>query len=379
MDHMTPHILLSPPDTGAEDEAALLDAFRSGWVAPAGPHLAEFESALRERTNSPCAVALSSGTAAIHLALRMVGVGYGDRVYASTLTFVASVNPILYEKGTPVFLDSERESWNMDPQLLKEVLQHDAQRNQLPKALILTHLYGQCADIEPIRECCQRYEIPLIEDAAEALGATYRGQPAGTWGDIGVFSFNGNKILTTSGGGALVCRDPATAERIRKWSTQAREEAPHYEHAELGYNYRMSNLLAALGTSQLRQLDTKIQKRKAHYEQYRQAFSDIECLRMMPIAQWGEPNYWLSCFTLDERAPVSPEQLRNHLWHHRIESRPIWKPMHQQPLYQNAEIRGGAVADELFATGLCIPSGSGMTTHQQQDVINAVRKAFDLQ
>lgn len=376
---MTPlakRLYLSPPDMGEAERTALLTAFESGWIAPVGPALDAFESSVRERTGAKHAVALSSGTAALHLALRSCKVQAGDRVYASSLTFVGSVNPILYEHAVPVLIDCERLSWNLDPELLAERLEHDAARGCLPKAVILTHLYGQSADIEPIMEACERFEVPLVEDAAEALGASYRKRAVGTEGFCGVFSFNGNKILTTSGGGILVTDDAALAASVRKWSTQARDPAPHYEHSELGFNYRMSNLLAALGCAQMNSLDDKVARRREHFNAYREAFADLEAISMMPIADYGEPNYWLSCLTVDPDSGVSPETLRCRLDEANIESRPLWKPMHLQPLYRDAETVGGSVAEELYRRGLCLPSGSQMTPEQRTCVIEQVLSCF---
>lgn len=372
----TPRLFLSPPDVGGRERAYLLAAFDSGWVAPVGPELDAFEKAICAFTNAPNAVALASGTAGLHLALRACGVGRGDRVYGSTFTFAGSVNPIVYEGATPVFIDSDRISWNMDPTLLAETLESDARRGELPKALVLTHLYGQSADLDPILAACARYEIPLIEDAAEALGATYRGQQTGTFGRFGVYSFNGNKIITTSGGGMLVTCEADLATRVRKWSTQSRDPAPHYEHTELGYNYRMSNLLAALGRAQLEGLPEKIVRRRAHFEAYKTAFADIGVIEMMPIASFGEPNYWLTCITLSETSGLTPETLRLVLERHNIESRPLWKPMHLQPLYHSAPRIGGAVSEDLFERGLCLPSGSAMSDAERNRVIDIIRDSL---
>lgn len=376
MPETSKRIYLSPPDIGTAEREALSDALESGWVAPVGPALDGFEQAIMQRTGTKHAVAMASGTAAIHLALRACGVSAGDRVYCSTLTFVGSANPILYERATPVFIDCETRSWNLCPDLLAEALEKDAKQGQLPKALVLTHLYGQSAQLKRICELCEHYNLTLIEDAAEALGTTYQGQSVGSFGQFGIFSFNGNKIITTSGGGMLVTSSSTQAERVRKWSTQARDPAIHYEHSELGFNYRMSNLLAALGNAQLACLDEKIARCKEHFDAYTEAFSDIEAITMMPIADYGKPNYWLSCLTLDRASSVSPQAMIATLEAENIESRPLWKPMHCQPLYQEAPVVGGSLSEDLFARGLCLPSGTQMQPEDRDRVIHLIRSMF---
>ena len=376
MPHIEQRLFLSPPDVGTLERQALTDALDSGWIAPVGPALDAFEKTICERIGSKHAVAMSTGTAAIHLALRACGVGSGDRVYCSTLTFAGSCNPIIYEGATPVFIDCETTSWNLDPALFAEAIEADAKKGTLPKALVLTHLYGQSAQLDTILKLCQQYGITLIEDAAEALGATFRGKALGSFGLFGIFSFNGNKIITTSGGGMLVTDDQQAAEQIRKWSTQSRDPASHYEHSELGFNYRMSNLLAALGNAQMQSLDEKITNCKAHYEAYSETFSNIPAIEMMPIAGYGKPNHWLTCITLDDSQTVQPKQIMDALEAQNIESRPLWKPMHCQPFYKDAPCIGGSISEDLFKRGLCLPSGTKMSTKQRNRVIEIVLKCF---
>lgn len=369
-----PRLFLSPPEVGARERALLLDAFDSNWIAPLGPHVDAFEREFAEFVGMRSAAALSSGTAALHLALVLLGVGPGDDVLVPSLTFVASANAVTYVGARPVFVDSERESWNLDPGLVEEEYAARAQAGRpQPAALLAVDLYGQSADWDPILESCARYGVPVIEDAAEALGATYRGRPAGSFGALGVFSFNGNKIMTTSGGGMLVAHDPALIERARHLSTQAREPAPHYEHTEIGFNYRMSNLLAALGRGQLEGLPAKVARRRAVNARYRDAFADVPGIGFLPNASFGEPTNWLTVITVDEAEfGASPTSIREHLESLDIEARPAWKPMHLQPVFASCDMRGGAVAEEIFRTGLCLPSGSSMTEPDVDRVVDAV-------
>jgi dTDP-4-amino-4,6-dideoxygalactose transaminase len=367
-------IHLSPPHLGALEERFVADAIRSNWIAPAGPDLEAFEREFAAAIGARHAAAVSSGTAALHLALRLAGVCAGDVVFVSTLTFVASVNPILYLGATPYLIDSERNSWNMDPELLAEALEAHARRGRLPQAVVLVHLYGQCADIFPIQEACDRYGVVLIEDAAEALGATYHGRAAGTLGAYGVFSFNGNKIITTSGGGMLVAADGEKVVHARKWASQSREPAVHYEHEELGYNYRMSNVLAALGRGQLRVLEDRVAARRRVFDRYRAALDDLPGLSFMPEATWGRATRWLTCLTIDPDAfGADRDDVLHSLEQENVEARPVWKPMHRQPVFQGVRIAGGAVADDLFARGLCLPSGSALTAEQVERVAGIVR------
>jgi dTDP-4-amino-4,6-dideoxygalactose transaminase len=367
-------IYLSPPHMGEDERKLLLEAFDSNWIAPLGPHVDGFERELAAKVGVSHAAALSSGTGAIHLALRILGVGRGDEVIASSLTFSATVNPIVYEGATPVFIDSERATWNLDPGLLEEELAACAKRGKLPKAVIAVDLYGQCADYDRIVAACARYEVPLLEDAAEALGATYKGRHAGTFGAMSVFSFNGNKIITTSGGGMLVSERKDWIEKARHLATQARDPAPHYQHSAIGFNYRMSNLLAAVGRGQLRVLDARVARRREVNAAYRRLLGGLPGLEFMPESPDGRMNAWLTCVTIDPaRFGATREDVRKHLEALEIEARPVWKPMHLQPVFSGCRFRGGAVAAELFERGLCLPSGSSLTDAQVLDIGGQVR------
>jgi pyridoxal phosphate-dependent aminotransferase EpsN len=357
-----PKIYLSPPHMGEAELELVKEAFLSNWIAPVGPHVDAFEKELTEYVGAPNAAALSSGTAAIHMAVRLLGVQRGDEVLCSTLTFAASANPIVYEGATPVFIDSEPATWNMDPKLLRMELDACAVRGRLPRAAIVVDLYGQSADYEPILEACARYGVPVIEDSAEALGASYKGRKAGTQGHCGIFSFNGNKIITTSGGGMLVSSDSALIERARFLASQARDPARHYQHSTIGYNYRMSNVLAGIGRGQLRVLDERIAARRRNFERYTTALGSIGGIKFMPLASYGEANYWLTCITIDpENFGATRDAVYTALAGHNIEARPIWKPLHMQPIFAHCRVRGGAVAESIFERGLCLPSGSNLT------------------
>jgi pyridoxal phosphate-dependent aminotransferase EpsN len=372
-----PRLYLSPPHIGAAERAFVEEAFDTNWIAPLGPHVDAFEAEFAEAVGSGHAVAVSSGTAALHLALRLAGVGRGDEVLVSTLTFCASVNPILYQGGTPTFIDSEAASWNLDPNLVEDVLRRRAAAGRLPKALVAVHLYGQSADLDPLVDLCDRFGVALVEDAAEALGATYRGRTPGTFGQAGIYSFNGNKIITTSGGGMLVTDDGALAAHARKLATQAREPAAHYEHAEVGFNYRMSNVLAGIGRGQLRVLPERVDARRHTCARYEALLGDLPGVAFMPEAPWGRSTRWLTCLTIDPaEAGVDAEAVRLALEAENIEARPVWKPMHLQPAYAGFEAVGGAVAEGLFARGLCLPSGSTLTEADRQRVAAVVRGVF---
>ena len=372
---LPPRIFLSPPHIGPYEADLVGDAFASNWIAPLGPHVDAFEREFCETIGAAHGLALSSGTAALHLALQLLGVGTGDEVVVSTLTFVASVNPVRYLGASPVFVDSERASWNMDPALLAAELDRRARRGRLPKAVVIVHLYGQSADIDPIVAACDRHGVTLVEDAAEALGATYRGRAPGTLGRVGIFSFNGNKIVTTSGGGMLVSDDARLLAHARKLATQARDPAPHYEHSEVGYNYRLSNVLAAIGRGQLRVLAERVQARRRNFEHYRQALADLPGLTFMPEAPWGTHSRWLTTLTIDpEVFGADREAARLALEAENIEARPVWKPMHLQPLFEGAPCVGGKVAETLFDRGLCLPSGSNLTATDRDRVIAVVRR-----
>jgi pyridoxal phosphate-dependent aminotransferase EpsN len=369
-------IYLSVPHMGPNEERYVQEAFRSNWLSTVGPNLDAFERAFSERmAGRPC-VALASGTAGMHLGLRLLGVGPGDTVFCPALTFVASVNPVVYLGAKPVFIDSDRASWNMDPALLAEALEERARRGALPKAVIVVHLYGQSADMDPIVEACRRYDVPLLEDAAEAVGTLYKGRPAGTIAPIGVYSFNGNKIITTTSGGMLVSDNREWVERARYWSQQAREPRVEYHHVDVGYNYRMSNVLAGIGRGQLEVLDERVAQRRAVAFRYRDALADLDGLEFMPQAPYGLHTNWLSCFLIDERRlGVSRDALIAALAEQNIESRPVWKPMHLQPLYAAADRYRGEVSADLYARGICLPSSSSLTDDEQRRVIEAVKAA----
>jgi dTDP-4-amino-4,6-dideoxygalactose transaminase len=355
-------IYLSSPHMSQYEREFLLDAFDSNWIAPLGPHVDAFEKEFAQKVGAAHAVAVSSGTAALHLALVLSGVGPGDEVATSTLTFAASTNAIRYVGAEPVFIDSDRASWNLDTQLLADELEAGVKRNRPIKAVLAVDVLGQCADLEPIVKLCRFYDIPLIEDAAEALGATYHGRAAGTFGQIGCYSFNGNKIITTSGGGMLITDRKELADKARFLATQARDPAPHYEHSQLGYNYRMSNLLAAVGRGQLRVLGDRVERRRANFRFYQEAFADLPGVDFMPEHPGGRSTRWLTCVVIDpDQFGATREDVRLALEQANIESRPLWKPMHVQPLYAGCRVRGGDVSESLFRDGLCLPSGSNLT------------------
>lgn len=371
---MTKQILLSTPHMGDRELEFVKQAFDTNWIAPVGPHVDAFEQEFCQVVGASHAAAVSSGTAALHLALRLVGVGVGDEVFCSTLTFVASVSPISYLGATPVFIDSDRTSWNMTPNLLQEALDRRAKLGKLPKAVVLVHLYGQSADIEPILKACQHYDVPLIEDAAEALGATYKGRSPGTYGRIGIYSFNGNKIITTSGGGMLVSDDAELMAKAKFLATQARDPAPHYQHSEIGYNYRLSNVLAGIGRGQLQVLSDRVAARRHNFEVYQQALGSLPGIEFMPEATWGMATRWLTCLTIDPASfGLDREQLRLALAQAQIEARPVWKPLHLQPVFQGCECIGGAIAQDLFERGLCLPSGSNLADADLDRVITTIK------
>ncbi|MBI5425335.1 MAG: DegT/DnrJ/EryC1/StrS family aminotransferase [Opitutae bacterium] len=374
---MKPRTYLSSPHVGIDELELVKDAFASNWIAPLGPHVDAFENEIAARAGTKHAAALSSGTAALHLAMRWLKLQPSDEVLCSTLTFSASVNPILYERATPVFVDSDERTWNMDPVRLAEAVEDGIKRGKRPKAIVLVHLYGQSADIDPIAAICAAHDIPLIEDAAEALGATYKGRAPGSFGLCGIHSFNGNKIITTSGGGALVSNDRALIEKARFWATQARDPAPHYQHSEVGFNYRMSNVLAAIGRGQLRVLEDRVNARRANCAFYQQAFADLPGIAFMPEADFGRCTRWLTCVTIDSKiAGTDREKVRLALAEENIEARPVWKPMHLQPIFGGTRCYGGDVSERLFRDGLCLPSGSNLTTPDLERVVAAVRKCF---
>ena len=362
---------------GVAELELIKDAFASNWIAPVGPHIDAFEKEFAELVGVKHAAALSSGTAALHLALIVLGVKPGDEVLCPTLTFSASANPIRYEGGQPVFIDAARSTWNMDHDLLREELHDCAARGRLPKAVIAVDLYGQSADYDPILEVCTQYGVPVIEDAAEALGATYNDKVVGSFGKLGVFSFNGNKIITTSGGGMLVSHDESLIERARFLATQARDPAPHYQHSAVGYNYRMSNLLAAIGRGQLRVLSDRVRARREVFAYYKESLGGLPGLEFMPEAPYGVPTRWLTCITIDpDEFGATREDVRLALESADIEARPIWKPLHLQPVFSQCRVRGGAIAEEIFERGLCLPSGSNLTGPELSRIVEIVRGTF---
>ena len=366
-------VFLSPPDVGGEERRMLLEAFDSNWIAPIGPDIDAFEREIAERTGVAHAVALSSGTAALHLALLLAGVERGDEVLVPSFTFIASAAAVTYVGANPVFVDCSADSWNLDPALVEEVLTERAALGRLPSAVITVDLYGETADYAALEALCRRFEVPLIEDSAEALGATYRGRAAGSFGVAGIFSFNGNKIITTSGGGMLVTQSPHLAERARHLATQAREPFPHYEHTTVGYNFRLSNLLAALGRAQLRGLDSRMERRQRIDTAYMAAFSGIPGISFMPRTAVGTSNFWLTCILIDpEIFGADREVVRLALEAHDIESRPTWKPLHLQPAFAGVGLVGIGRCADIFSQGLCLPTGSALTPADQSRVIEIV-------
>jgi pyridoxal phosphate-dependent aminotransferase EpsN len=353
------------------------EAFKSNWVAPLGPQVDAFEMEFAEMNGCHHALAVSTGTAALHLALRVLGVGPGDEVICSSFTFCASATPIVYQGGSPVFVDSELRSWNMDPELLDQELQQCAEKGRLPKAVVVVHIYGQMADMNPIVETCGRYGVPIVEDAAECLGATYEGRQPGTFGIAGTFSFNGNKIVTTSAGGMLVSEDPSVIEKARFLATQARDPAPHYEHSEVGFNYRMSNLLSAVGRAQIRVLRDRVNRKRDVFEAYKARLGDVPGIGFMPEPANCRSTRWLTCITINpEKFGATPEGLRRHLEQNNADSRPLFKPMHMQPVIRGRRVRGGGVSETLFRRGLCLPSGTAMTEEDIDFVCGVIRSAY---
>lgn len=373
-------ILLSTPHMGEAELHYVEEAFRTNWIAPLGPNVDAFESEVADLVGVSHAAALSSGTAAIHLAVRMLGVKPGDRVFCSTLTFSASANPIVYEGGEPVFIDSEPGSWNMSPVALERAFDAARAEGWMPRAVIVVNLYGQSADMDALTEICDRHGVPVIEDAAESLGARYKGRPSGVFGRLGIYSFNGNKIITTSGGGMLVSDDGDLIKQARFLATQARDPAPHYQHSQIGFNYRMSNILAGVGRGQLQVLGERVEARRAVFAAYQAGLADIDGLEWMPEPDWSYSTRWLSAFTLDPAvAGVSVTEIIARLAAEMIEARPIWKPMHQQPVFagcRHFSHGNSPVSDRIFETGLCMPSGSNMTPAEIERVVDVMRGAL---
>ena len=376
----TKRIYLSPPHLDGRERSLLLEALDSNWITTIGPQVEAFEKEICRKIGVKHAVALTSGTAGLHLALLNLGVRAGDTVLCSDLTFAATANVIAYCGAIPVFIDSSRNTWNMDPALLAEELKADAERGKLPQAVIAVDLYGQCADYDPICKVCNDYRIPLIEDAAEALGAKYGQTFAGKFGAMGVFSFNGNKIITTAGGGMLVSDNEEYIKQARFLSSQARDPAQHYEHSQIGYNYRLSNLLAAVGRGQLERLDEKVKQKRAINEFYRIALGDLPGIEFMPEAPYGRSNCWLTVILVSpEEFGMDREGIRLALEAENIETRPVWKPMHLQPVFKDCRIRGGEVSEDLFQRGLCLPSGTQMKEEDLERVVRGIRKCFRAQ
>jgi pyridoxal phosphate-dependent aminotransferase EpsN len=372
-------IYLSPPHLGRHELNYLHKAVEDNWVAPTGPNLTGFEADLCAFTSVAHAVALTSGTAAIHLGLRLLGVGPGDEVLCPSFTFVATANPIVYCGATPVFVDSEADTWNICPVRLREAIADRIKLGRKPKALILVHLYGMPAKLDELLAVAHEYGIAVLEDAAEALGARYRGRPLGSFGQVSVFSFNGNKILTTSGGGALLTPDAALAKRALFLATQAKDSAPHYQHSEIGYNYRLSNLLAGIGRGQMELLEDRVKRRREIFNWYRENLVGLPSLAVAPATEptGSHANRWLTTVLLDPATTTAtPESLRQHLETRKIESRPLWKPLHLQPLFAGAPMYGGAVCEDLFARGLCLPSGTAMGDEELRRVAKAVREGL---
>ncbi|QWU18215.1 aminotransferase class I/II-fold pyridoxal phosphate-dependent enzyme [Paenibacillus sophorae] len=374
-------IFLSPPHMSGREQLYIDEAFDTNWIAPLGPNVDAFEREIAEYTGAGGAVALSSGTAAIHIALRLLGVGPGDRVFCSSFTFVASANPVCYVGAEPVFIDSEPQTWNMSPEALERALEEADLEGRLPKAVIVVHLYGQSAKMKELLALCNRYEVPIIEDAAESLGSTYEGRASGTLGKFGIYSFNGNKIITTSGGGMIVSDDEEALTKARFLATQARDQAPHYQHSVMGYNYRLSNLLAGVGRAQLLVLDERVEARRAVFENYREAFEGLKGVEFMPELPDTRSNRWLTTLTIDEEETgVKISHLLKALADGNIEARPLWKPLHLQPIFENALFYPHSetlcVSEQLFQSGICLPSGSSMTLEQQQRVINCVQRSL---
>ncbi len=374
-------IYLSPPHMSGVELEYVQDAFASNWIAPLGPHVEAFEAEMCQQLGCRKALALSSGTAAIHLALRCLGVGPGDTVFCSSLTFVGSANPILYLGAEPVFIDSEPDSWNMSPVALQKAFDWAEYQGKLPKAVIIVDLYGKSADMEALLPICSHYGVPVVEDAAEALGAAYKGKACGTWGELGVLSFNGNKIITTSGGGMLVSNDEAAISKALFWATQARDPALWYEHSDMGYNYRLSNIIAALGRAQLQVLNERVAAKRAVFARYKAALGGLPGLTFNSEPGDTSCNQWLTVITMDPaQTGVRPMEVIEVLDYENIEARPVWKPMHLQPLFSQCQYfthgEGISVSDSLFADGLCLPSGTAMTEEEQSRVIDTVKGCF---
>ncbi|MGN4848670.1 DegT/DnrJ/EryC1/StrS family aminotransferase [Bacillus cereus group sp. MYBK134-1] len=366
---MGDRIFLSSPHMSDEgyEMHYVKEAFDTNWIAPLGENVNGFEKELAMKVGSNAAAALSSGTAAIHMALKAAGVGEADVVFCQTLTFSATANPIIYQNATPVFIDSDYETWNMCPKALEEAFK----KYPNVKAVIVVHLYGLSADMDKIVELCKKYNVTLIEDAAESLGTYYKGKHTGSFGDYGIFSFNGNKIITTSGGGMLVSNDEERVSKVRFWATQSRDQARHYQHSELGFNYRMSNVVAGIGRGQLKVLDQRVQKKRYIFDFYKRELGNLEGIEFMPSNEWNEPNYWLSSMTLNGK--IRPIDVMEALEKENIESRPVWKPMHLQPFFEKYDFVGTDVSEKLFENGICLPSDTKMTEADLEKVVKIIK------
>jgi len=377
---MNERIFLSPPHMGDNEINFVLDAFKSNYIAPLGPQVDAFEKEMASYVGSKGALALSSGTSAIHLSLRYLGVTQNDIVFCSSLTFIGSANPILYLGATPVFIDSEPETWNMSPKALHDAFINEKKKGKIPKAVIIVNLYGQSADMEKLLSICNEYKVPVIEDAAESLGASYMGKKSGTFGMFGIFSFNGNKIITTSGGGMIVSQNIDALEKMRFWSSQAKENTRHYQHSECGYNYRMSNILAAIGRGQLRVLDDRVKACRNIFQIYYNALANINGINFMPELSKGKHSRWLTVLTIDPaKINVSCDEIIDALEENNIESRPVWKPLHLQPLFKNCSFyphENRSVCNIIFKNGICLPSGTSLTEKQQLKVISIIKKVL---
>jgi pyridoxal phosphate-dependent aminotransferase EpsN len=371
-------IYLSSPHMSGRELKYINEAFETNWIAPLGPNVDEFEKEIAEYVGASEAVAVSSGTAAIHLALSLLGVQSGDKVFCSSLTFIASANPIIYQGAEPVFIDSEYETWNMSPEALQRAFNEAVKENILPKAVIVVNLYGQSAKMDEIVSICNQYDVPIIEDAAESLGAMYKGKASGTFGKFGIFSFNGNKIITTSGGGMLVSDDREALKKARFLATQARDYAPHYQHSQIGYNYRLSNILAGIGRAQLQVLEERIAARRAIFQRYYEELSSLPGFTFMPELQDTFSNRWLTALTInEEEAGVSVSEILTSLSEESIEARPVWKPLHLQPVFSQMKYyphsEEESISDKLFQNGICLPSGSNMTEDDIERVVNQIK------
>lgn len=372
-------IHLSAPHMSGREQNYIEDAFRTNWIAPLGPNVEEFEKEIASYVGVKGAVAVSSGTAAIHLALSLLNVQMGDSVFCSSLTFVASANPILYQGAEPIFIDSEPDTWNMSPRALETALYDAAKVNKLPKAVVIVNLYGQSARMDELMNICEYYEVPIIEDAAESLGASYKGKKSGSFGEFGIFSFNGNKIISTSGGGMLVSNNEVALNKARFLATQAKDPAPYYQHSMVGYNYRLSNVLAGIGRGQLEVLDERVQKRREIFQRYKIHLRGVPGISFMPELEGTFSNRWLTCLLINRKiAGVCRDEILQALAEENIEARPVWKPLHLQPLFRGSSFYSDkqeeAISESLFYSGICLPSGSNMTEEQQMRVIDCMKE-----